>query len=192
MSEAVLPLAGYEGAYVVSESGVVSSVDRCVFASGIHPHSRNYRGVVIAQAENEFGYMTVSVRKNGKSKKIKVHRAVMMSFFPRQDADKLDVNHKDGNKKNNSIENLEWCTRGENHKHRYRVLKQKHSMCGAFGAAHHRSVPVVATSVDEPSKFMMFDSMMDAERAGYSSSKISLCLSGKRKTHAGMKWSAAV
>ncbi len=57
------------------------------------------------------------ILKNGKSKHFFRHRLVMQCFKPREDSDKLQVNHIDGNKKNNNLSNLEWCTNRENRIH---------------------------------------------------------------------------
>lgn len=62
------------------------------------------------------GYKTVGLYKDGKCKRIKVHRLVADAFIPKTDG-KDCVNHKDGNKWNNSVSNLEWCTRKENSIH---------------------------------------------------------------------------
>ena len=60
--------------------------------------------------------------KDGKSHKLSVHRLVMNSFYPREDARKLQINHIDGNKHNNKLSNLEWCTGSENMMHCKHVL----------------------------------------------------------------------
>lgn len=57
------------------------------------------------------------ILKNGKSKHFFRHRLVMLCFNPREDADMLQVNHIDGDKTNNSLQNLEWCTNQENRIH---------------------------------------------------------------------------
>ena len=57
------------------------------------------------------------ILKNGKPKHYFRHRLVMLCFSPREDADTLQVNHIDGDKTNNSLENLEWCTNQENRIH---------------------------------------------------------------------------
>lgn len=62
------------------------------------------------------GYKTVGLYVDGKVKRVKVHRLVAEAFLPKEDG-KDCVNHRDGNKWNNSVSNLEWCTRSENSKH---------------------------------------------------------------------------
>lgn len=64
------------------------------------------------------GYKTVGLYLEGKVKRIKVHRLVAEAFLPKEEG-KDCVNHRDGNKWNNSVANLEWCTRSENSKHAY-------------------------------------------------------------------------
>lgn len=64
------------------------------------------------------GYVKNSlVLKDGNSKSFFRHRLVMLCFAPREDADKFQVNHIDGNKLNNNLSNLEWCTNQENRIH---------------------------------------------------------------------------
>lgn len=62
------------------------------------------------------GYRRVIIYKNGKRKKFFVHRLVAMQYIPNPE-NKPQVNHKDGNKLNNSVENLEWVTNKENIRH---------------------------------------------------------------------------
>lgn len=58
---------------------------------------------------------------NGGKKTYRLHRLVMMAFRPVENMDNLQVNHIDGNKKNNKLENLEWCTASENQIHAYKI-----------------------------------------------------------------------
>lgn len=69
------------------------------------------------------GYYCVNLCKNGKAKKHLVHRLVAEAFIPNPE-NKKTVNHKDGNKLNNSFENLEWNTYSENNLHKHRILKK--------------------------------------------------------------------
>ena len=66
------------------------------------------------------GYQEVLLSENGKSKNWLVHRLILLTFAPTECMDALDVNHKNGIKTDNRLENLEWCTRSENTKHSYR------------------------------------------------------------------------
>lgn len=69
---------------------------------------------------SKIGYFVVHLTKNKVSKPAYIHRAVAHAFLPKVDG-KDQVNHKDGNKTNNGISNLEWVTKGENHAHAHRV-----------------------------------------------------------------------
>ena len=56
-------------------------------------------------------YQIINLSKlDGSKRTFRVHRLVMMAFNPVENMDELEVNHIDGNKKNNKLENLEWCT----------------------------------------------------------------------------------
>lgn len=81
----------------------------------------------LKQSDNGKGYKTVGiwVENNTIKKKFYVHRLVAYAFIENP-YDKKYINHKDGNKSNNSVENLEWCTCSENQIHKYRVLKREY------------------------------------------------------------------
>lgn len=68
---------------------------------------------------NDGGYEVITLRKDDKTVTMKVHRLLCLSFKLDSYFEGAFVNHKDGNKKNNSLENLEWCTRSENVLHAY-------------------------------------------------------------------------
>lgn len=76
---------------------------------------------LIKQFERKDGYMQVSLWNCGKGHSFKVHRLIAEYFLPKN-PEKLYVNHIDGNKKNNNISNLEWCTPSENN---YHAVKQE-------------------------------------------------------------------
>ena len=63
--------------------------------------------------------------QEGKKKTYRVHRLVMMAFKPIEDMDNLEVNHIDGDKKNNALSNLEWCSSSENQKHAFQTGLQR-------------------------------------------------------------------
>lgn len=73
----------------------------------------------LSQRKNSRGYMYVNLCKNGKYKSVTVHRLVANAFLENR-CGTLEVNHKDGNKENNDISNLEWVTKSQNIKHAFR------------------------------------------------------------------------
>lgn len=108
-------IKGYEGFYEASNKGRVRSLDRFVpTARG----GRNLKGVVLQPAIDNWGYPHVSMRIDGKSRTFKIHRLIALTFIG--DCDKMDqVNHKNGIKTDNKVENLEWCTASFNVQHSY-------------------------------------------------------------------------
>lgn len=103
---------GYEEYYLVSNKGRVWSKQKNKF---------------MTLAPNQNGYFTIQVcRLNSKDglvrKKATVHRIIAQTFLPNP-FNKPQVNHKDGNKQNNNVENLEWATASENTWHAINVLK---------------------------------------------------------------------
>ena len=100
-----IPIPGYK-TYVISNYGRVKSLK----------HNR------ILNTNEINKYLYVRLMENGIDKKLSVHRLMMKSFEPRENEDKLQVNHIDGNKHNNKLENLEWCTGSENILHRIHIL----------------------------------------------------------------------
>lgn len=107
-----LPVPDYEGLYEVSDMGVVRSIDRTV--EGVDGAIYPYKGRVKTQTINkQTGYPVVSLYKNNKGKSATVHRLVAKAFIPNPDG-LNQVNHLDGIKTNNNVDNLEWVTHQDN------------------------------------------------------------------------------
>lgn len=102
---------GYEGIYQVNNIGVVKSLDRfVVFKNG----QRSFRsGKTLVSIKTHKRCHKVFVSKNGKTRGMFVHRIVAMAFIPNPE-NKPQVNHINGNRSDNGVENLEWVTGMEN------------------------------------------------------------------------------
>ena len=111
MIEEWRPIEGYEGLYEVSNLGRVRSVDRYVIDS--LGHRKFYKGKVLSIVKNKNGYLLINLYCNEKNKKCLVHRLVAEAFVSNPD-NLPEVNHKDEDKTNNRVDNLEWCNRKYN------------------------------------------------------------------------------
>lgn len=97
------PVVGYEGLYEVSDWGNVRSLN----------YNKTNQVKLLKQVAAKDGYLVVCLHKNGKQKEGKIHRLVATAFIPNQD-DKPTVDHINGNKTDNRVENLRWATQMEN------------------------------------------------------------------------------
>ena len=100
-------IKGYEGKYIVNKNGTIKSLFK-----------RNSNNV-IPQRIDRGGYWTVRLNKNGHASTMYPHRIKAEAFIPNPE-NKGFVNHKDGIKLNNDLDNLEWVTHAENMQHAYK------------------------------------------------------------------------
>ena len=119
MAELWKAIPGYEGYYEASTEGRIRSVDREYTNS--RGAVRVVDGRVLSPTTTRCGYNLVALYLKKKRRDLLVHRLVAETFV-QNPAGAPEVNHKDGNKQNNSADNLEWCTQSENLRHRYRAL----------------------------------------------------------------------
>lgn len=147
---------GYEGKYQVSNLGNVRSVDRTIFnACGVMV---TRRGTMLKPIQNRGGYMKVTMHKEGKVNTELIHRLVAEAFV--QNHNNLpQVNHKDGNKRNNDVSNLEWCTALSNMHH----AKQQGLRNNALEYAKSMRKAVIATNI-ETRKETFYESIHAAEK----------------------------
>ena len=120
-------IKGYEGKYQVSNSGQIKSLERRVYINKNHlfykqgqryfvKKERLLKQILSIGTLKKKGYLTVALYKNNIPKWNTVHRIVVVAFIPNL-KNKPQVNHKNGIKTDNRIENLEWCTGSENMRH---------------------------------------------------------------------------
>lgn len=124
MNDEVWVLIPNSNYYYVSNYARVKSVDRTIVDS--LGRKRTIKGKLHSTSTiSNAGYNQVSIRIEGKVKTFDLHRLVLSSFVPKTRG-LSTVNHKDGNKRNNKLENLEWCTQSENNKHALDNKLRKH------------------------------------------------------------------
>jgi hypothetical protein len=130
-------VVGFEGFYQVSNLGRVKSLKRPYHTSKFNHDKRMTKEIILKPKINPDGYFISTLHKEGKRHEIALHRIVAKTFLIELE-NKKEVNHKDGNKLNNCVDNLEWCDRGENVRHSFRVglnkphIGEKHGMAKLF------------------------------------------------------------
>lgn len=114
MQEIWKPIPGFGSSYEASSLGRIRSVDRMITAkNGIQ---RYFNACVLMQQETGRRYRVVSLVGPDGIRTAKVHRMIAFAFIPNP-RELKEVNHKNGDKLNNAVENLEWCSREQNNRH---------------------------------------------------------------------------
>lgn len=148
--------------YAVNENGEIKNV---------------ITGKILKQSISKSGYCIVDLWGDGGKKSVRVHRVVAETFLPNPE-NKPDVNHINGAKTDNRLENLEWATRSENLYHKCRVLGKKPKN------QPNPKIPVKCVETGE-----VFESMsVAAIKHNTQPVHISECINGKRKTAGKVHW----
>ena len=164
MNEEWRDIEGYEGLYQVSNLGRVRSLN-----------CRGHKGCIgiLTPRLDGKGYEMVALYKEGKARNTKVHRLVAQAFIPNPN-NLPQVNHKDENKTNNNVKNLEWCT------NKYNLN---------YGTRNKRAAKTMGKKVVCVATGEIFNGIREASRKyNIDRSDISKCCQGKRKTAGGYKW----
>ena len=164
---------GYEGLYQVSNLGRVKSLN----------YRRTGKERILKALKDRYGYLHVKLCKDGKAKEYTIHRLVAEAFLYNPNGFS-DVNHKDEDKENNAVGNLEWCS------HKY----NSNYGTGAKRSAEKRRndpkrrKPVISVS-KESGLIMEFESTKEAERVtGVYCGNIVNCCKGRYKSAGGFYW----
>ena len=153
------PVVGYEGLYMVSNWGRVKSI-------------KFGKERILKPVTNSSGYLLVGLYKNNIEKKYSVHRLVAEAFIPNP-YNLPQVNHRDENKLNNNVDNLEWCTNEYNINYGTRTERY--------------SKPVLQYTLD--GEFVgEWPSARECGRNGFNQGSVSACCRGELKTHKGYIW----
>ena len=183
MNEIWKDIAGYEGYYQISDKGRIKSLERRVNDNG---GMFLLKSKILKPVMNDQGYLRIGLRKDGKRKHKRVSRLVAEAFIPNPE-NKPQINHKNGDRTDNNVSNLEWVSVSDNIKHSYRVLKRKRSMLGKIGINNPNSKPVA--QIMNGKIIATFPAAKEAERiTGISQGNISRCANKKIKTAGGFQW----
>ena len=177
-------IKGYEGFYQVSNLGRVKSVRREVNYCIDGLKAKREEKFLTLEMSN-CGYLRVRLSINGESKKYSVHRLVATSFIPNS-LNLSCVNHKNEDKTDNRVENLEWCT----HKYNSNYGTVKERRVKAFMAKNSTCRPVIMMD-SNGNEIRRFRSIKDAfKETGINTKGIGCCCQGKKnyKTAGGYKW----
>lgn len=160
------PIKGYEGLYEVSNTGKVKSLGG--------KRTKKYESILKQVKTN--CYLQVTLCKDGKIKNCRVHRLVATAFLHNPE-NLPEVNHKDENKENNRVDNLEWCSRKYNNN---------------YGTLRERMVKKLSKPVLQYTKTGEFirewSSTHEVGKNGFRQGNIVNCCNGKLKTAYGFIW----
>jgi len=180
MEEVWKPISGYEGLYEVSTLGRVKRV------GGKVTHANRWGGISSYQiadrlrtlkANSANGYVYVMLSSGGTARNKRVHRLVAEAFIPNPD-NKPYVNHIDGDKTNNSVDNLEWVTARENVLHSRDVLHTNYAK-GCPITHRKNQKPIVRDDG------VVYGSVKELLESGEATKTIYGHLKGRRKSYKG-------
>lgn len=177
MKEIWKDIENYEGLYQVSNLGRVKSLPR----RGTHTKEIH----ILKSCKNHKGYLQVVLTKKCVSKTKSIHRLVAETFIKNKD-NLPQVNHIDGNKLNNCVDNLEWVSNYDNLIHSFKIGLRDNMY--KKGKNHCRSV--IVNQYDLKGNFIkQWYCIKDVERQlGFNNKNICACCRGKRPTAYGYVW----
>lgn len=165
MQEIWKDITDYKGLYQVSNLGRIKSLEKIVNANFKFGSTHIYKEKILKPFKDGRGYLKVKLYKNNKGKTISIHKIVVQEFIGKR---KLTVNHKDKNKNNNKLENLEYMSNKDNIRYSSaKRIKGKNIVTG---------------------EEIIFEAESDVKTKGFNQGNVSKCCLGKRKTHKGYTW----
>lgn len=180
-------ISNYNHLYYVSNYGRILRLKHIRMSKRYYKKGKAYPTKIFRVSKNKQGYVNTQINFGGYFKTFKVHRLVAETFIPNPE-NKPQVNHRDGNKLNNRVDNLEWCTNGENGKHAWENgLRTKR-----IGNNNKFSVKVNQYDLDG-TLIKKWNCINDISRElGIAHSLITSCCQNKQKTSHNYIWKYAM
>lgn len=189
MQEIWKDVKNYEGYYEISNTGKIASKERTCIDTLDRKRVRN-RYLLSPNINN--GYYRVTLCKNGRKTIFSIHRLVATHFI--ENPNNLpQVNHINGNKLDNRVENLEWVTVKENVIHAYKnglihhIKGENHPNYGKCGGLSKKAKKVVAENI-KSGEIRKYNSIIETEKDGFDRGEVSKCCNGKVKQHKGYRF----
>lgn len=177
LNEEFRNIKGYEDLYQVSNYGRIKSIK---INNGVNKHLKTK---ILKECETKFGYYIVNLS----NKSQRVHRLVAQAFIPNLE-NYYCVNHIDGNKHNNRIDNLEWCTSSYNNYEAYRLGLKQGGLKNKYGKEYPRTKNVIGMYKNDVLLEKFYGSGEIKRKYNYSPIAILDCCKGKYKKMYGYEW----
>lgn len=170
-------IEGFEDYYQISSDGRVRSKDRTIIDK--IGRKRSWKGQLLNPDIAQNGYYRVTLSINRNRKQLYLHRLLAKYFIPNPN-DLPQVNHIDGNKLNNNLNNLEWCSNQDNiiHAYKHRLIKpvsgKNHPNYGKYGANSKKAKPIISKNIIT-NEIKKYGSIIDTKKDGFTPSEVSRC-----------------
>lgn len=185
MKEIWQDIPGYEGIYQASTFGRIKSLNR--YRKGKRGSQTFVKGRIMRMTKSKSGYQQVGLSKNLEYKYYFVHRLVAITFIDNPTNAKC-VDHINGKRDDNRLENLRWCTIKENLNYplaRKNIAKanRNSTKCAKHIRNLHEAMKKPIVIVYPSGKVKEYQSAIEAEKDGFYHPLIAACCKGKQKTH---------
>ena len=179
MKEIWKDIKNYEGIYQVSNYGRIRRLERVIEHKTCYGGLYHIRDKILKPKIEKDGYYRIGLRKDGIKKYYRLNRLVAQTFISNSNEYQV-VNHKDENKLNNNVDNLEWCTQKYNVNYGDGINKRK------------KKISIKINQYDlEDNYIKTWNSINDAVRYYNGNTQICQCCKEKRNSASGFKWKYA-